>query len=113
MHPLKCISEISISFYLVAISVGYVVAYFNFSVGAVFVEQLAKQNCLFSEFLMKLIRENSLGEDKISVKNLKTDNLFCKLLHKDSSYRKIEVYHDVANGKCYITDSKKILLDPS
>ena len=74
LHPLKCISEISISFYLVAISVGYVVAYFNFSVGAVFVEQLAKQNCLFSEFLTKLIRENSLGGDKFSIKNLKTDN---------------------------------------
>ena len=74
LHPQECIFEISISFYLVAISVGYVVAYFNFSVGAVFVEQLAKQNWLFSEFLLKIIRENFLGEDKFPVQNLKTDN---------------------------------------
>ena len=47
--------------------------YFNFSVAAVFVAQLAKQNLLFSEFLPKIIRENSLGEDKFSVKDLKTD----------------------------------------
>ena len=74
LHPLEGISEISLSFYLVAFSVGYVVVYFNFSVGAVFVEQLAKQNCLFSKFLPKIIRENFLGVDKFLVKNLKTDN---------------------------------------
>ena len=64
----------SFSFYLVAFSVGYVVVYFNFSVATVFVEQLAKQNWLFSKFLPKIIREDSLGEDKFSVTNLKTDN---------------------------------------
>ena len=53
LHPLECISEISFSFYLVAFSVGYVVVYFNFSVGVVFVEQFTKQNCLFSDFLPK------------------------------------------------------------
>ena len=74
LHPLECISEISFSFYLVAFSVGYVVVYFNFSVATVFVEQLAKQNWLFSKFLPKIIREDSLGEDKFSVTNLKTDN---------------------------------------
>ena len=73
LHPLECISEISFSFYLIAFFVGYVVVYFNFSVAAVFVAQLAKQNWLFSEFLPKIIRENSLGEDKFSVKDLKTD----------------------------------------
>ena len=60
--------------YLIAFFVGYVVVYFNFSVAAVFVAQLAKQNWLFSEFLPKIIRENSLGKAKFSVKNLKTDN---------------------------------------
>ena len=54
LHPLECISEISFSFYLVAFSVGYVMVYFNFSVGAVFVEQFTKQNCLFSYFLPKI-----------------------------------------------------------
>ena len=107
LHPLECISKISISFCPVAIFVGYVVAYFNFSVGAVIVEQLAKQNWLFSKFLPKIIRENLFGEDKFSVKNWKQTILFCKLLHKDSGYRKIEVYHDVANGKCYEIETKR------
>ena len=39
--------------------------------------------------------------------------LFPKFLHENSAYRKNKVYHDVANKKCYVTDTKKIFLDPS
>ena len=120
----------------VAFFVGYVMVYFVFSRGAIFMEKIAKQNCLFWDFskylknadfvvqitpprmhsqnffqflsrsifrwlrrgilqffcsrclcgvisktkltvfriFPKIIWENSLGEEKFSVKNLKTDN---------------------------------------
>ena len=55
LRPLECILEISISFYLVAFFSGCVVVYSDFSVGAVFVEQFAKQNCQFLAFLPKIV----------------------------------------------------------
>ena len=55
LRPLEYFPEISISFYLVAFFVGCVVVYSDFSVGAIFVEQFAKQNSQFSAFLPKIV----------------------------------------------------------
>ena len=44
LHPLGCVSKYCFCFHLVAISIGYVVVYSIFSVGASLEEKFAKQN---------------------------------------------------------------------
>ena len=39
--------------------------------------------------------------------------LFTTFLCENSTYRTNNVYHDIANGKCYVIDTEKIFLDPS
>ena len=97
LRALKCIPEISISFYLVAFFVGYVVVYSDFSVGAVFVEQFAKQNCQFSAFLPNIGWGHYLVRTNFWKKFWKQTILFCKLLLKNGTYRKIGVNHNIAN----------------
>ena len=79
LHPLECVLKICFGFYLVAFFVGYVVVYSNFSVGFVFVEQFAKQNCHFSEFLQRIVWGHVLGEDKFSENTQKTDNFVSQI----------------------------------
>ena len=74
IHPLECVLKISFGSYLVAFSVSYVVVYSDFSVGFVFVEQFAKQNSHFSEFLQIIVWGHVLGEDKFLANTQKTDN---------------------------------------
>ena len=45
--PLGCVSKFSFCLYLVVFFVGYIMVYSTFSVGAVFKEKFASQNCLF------------------------------------------------------------------
>ena len=52
--PLGCGYDFFLGVYLIAFSVGYVVAYSIFSVGAILVEKFAKQYCLFLEFSKKI-----------------------------------------------------------
>ena len=49
--PPECISESSLCFYLLAFSIGYIVVYSIFFLGAVLEEKFVKQNGRFEEFL--------------------------------------------------------------
>ena len=77
--PLECVLKISFGSYLVAFSVSYVVVYSDFSVGFVFVEQFAKQNSHFSEFLQIIVWGHVLGEDKFLANTQKTDNFVSQI----------------------------------
>ena len=73
LHPLGCISKYCFCFHLVAISIGYVVVYSLFSVGACLEENFVKQNGLFEEFfysnvLVKYYRIQWLLEENIFLK---------------------------------------------
>ena len=46
-------------------------------------------------------------EDIFTQKFRKQTILFCKLLLLYGTYRKIRVYHDIANGKSYKMETKK------
>ena len=59
--PSECISESSLYFYLVAFSIGYIVVYSIFSLGAVLEEKFAKQNGRFEEFLYSNVLVNYYG----------------------------------------------------
>ena len=54
LHPLGWVQEYFLGVCYVAFSVGYVVVYFVFSVGAVFMEKFGKQYGLFSEFFKEI-----------------------------------------------------------
>ena len=60
LHPLGLVQEYFLGVYYIAFSVGCVVVYFVFSVGAVFMEKFGRQYCLFSEFF----KENSKWSQK-------------------------------------------------
>ena len=71
--PPECISEFSLCFYPVAFSIGYIVVYTIFFLGAVLEEKFAKQNDHFEEFLygnvfVKYYRIQWLLEEKIFLK---------------------------------------------
>ena len=71
--PPECISEFSFCFYRVAFSIGYIVVYSIFFLGAVLEEKFEKQNGRFEEFLysnvlVKYYRIQWLQEEKIFLK---------------------------------------------
>ena len=71
--PPECISEFSLCFYPVAFSIGYIVAYTIFFLGAVIEEKFAKQNDHFEEFLYSNVFVKYYGiqwllEEKIFLK---------------------------------------------
>ena len=71
--PPECVSRISLCFYLVAFSIGYIVVYSIFSAGAFLEEKFAKQNGRFEEFLYSNVLVKYYGiqwllEEKIFLK---------------------------------------------
>ena len=60
LRPIGWVQEYFLGVYGMAFSVGYIVVYFVFSVGAVFMEKFEKQFCLFLEFF----KENSKWSKK-------------------------------------------------
>ena len=71
--PPECISEFSLCFYPLAFSIGYIVVYTIFSLGAVLEEKFVKQNDHFEEFLysnvlLKYYRMQWLLEENIFLK---------------------------------------------
>ena len=71
--PPECVSRISLCFYLVAFSIGYIVVYSIFFLGAFVAEKFAKQNGRFEEFLYSNVLVKYYGiqwllEEKIFLK---------------------------------------------
>ena len=71
--PPECVSKFSFCFYLVAFSIGYIVVYSIFFLGAVLDEKFAKQNghfeeILYSNVLVKYYGIQWLLEEKIFLK---------------------------------------------
>ena len=60
-HHLGCVSKYFFCIHIEAISIGYVVVYSIFSVGAVFKEKFASQNCLNYDFSKMLKFPKMLG----------------------------------------------------
>ena len=89
LHPLECVLKISFGFYLVALSIGYVVVYSQFSVGFVFMDQFARQNSHFSEIMHKIVLGHILGEDKFLANTQKTDNFVSQITPQIPHLKKI------------------------
>ena len=63
--------------------------YSDFSVGLVFVEKFAKQNSLFSEFFLGVVRGHVLGEDKFLANTQRIDNFVLRITPKILHLEKI------------------------